>query len=53
MEQYDLATRCFIKARKEREILVGEDTVDTASVYNNLGCCLMMLNRNREALAYF
>jgi tetratricopeptide (TPR) repeat protein len=53
MEEYELSLRCFLKAREIREKFVGEDTVDTATVYNNLGCCFMTLNRNREALAYF
>lgn len=32
---------------------MGEDTVDTATVYNNIGCCFMVVGRNREGLAYF
>ena len=27
--------------------------MDTATVYNNLGCCMFMLERNQEAMAYF
>ena len=27
--------------------------MDTATVYNNLGCCMFMLERNQEAKAYF
>ena len=27
--------------------------LDTATVYNNLGCCMYMLERNKEAEAYF
>jgi hypothetical protein len=27
--------------------------VDTATVYNNLGCCMYMLERNQECKAYF
>ena len=44
MEEYVLALRCFLKARNLRESLIGEDTIDTASVYNNLGCAFMALN---------
>ena len=33
--------------------MLGGDTVDTATVYNNLGCCMFMLERNQEAKAYF
>jgi hypothetical protein len=45
--------RCFLKAREIREERLGGDTVDTASIYNNLGCCMYMLERNQEAKAYF
>jgi hypothetical protein len=42
-----------MKAREIREERLGGDTVDTATVYNNLGCCMYMLERNQECLAYF
>ena len=47
------ALRCFLKAREIREATLGGDTVDTATVYNNLGCCMFMLERSEEAKAYF
>lgn len=47
------ALRCYLKARKIREERLGGDTVDTATVYNNLGCCMYMLERNQECKAYF
>ena len=47
------ALRCFLKARKIREDNLGGDCVDTATVYNNLGCCMFMLERSEEAKAYF
>ena len=47
------ALRCFLKAREIREERLGGDTVDTATVYNNLGCCMYMLERNQEGKAYF
>ena len=47
------ALRCFLKAREIREARLGGDTVDTATVYNNLGCCMYMLERNQESKAYF
>lgn len=40
------ALRCFLMAREIRELRLGGDTVDTATVYNNLGCCMFMLERN-------
>jgi len=42
-----------LKARKIREERLGGDTVDTATVYNNLGCCMYLLERNQECKAYF
>ena len=33
------------KARQIREEILGKDTPDTATVYNNLGCNMMMLGR--------
>jgi tetratricopeptide (TPR) repeat protein len=47
------ALRCYLKAREIREETIGGDTVDTATVYNNLGCCMYMLERNEEGKAYF
>lgn len=34
-----------LKARQIREEILGKDTPDTATVYNNLGCNMIMLNR--------
>ena len=45
--------RCFLKAREIRELRVGEDTVDTATVYNNIGVCMFMIERFKEALIFF
>ena len=47
------ALRCFLLARQIREERLGGDTVDTATVYNNLGSCMYMLERNQESKAYF
>lgn len=47
------ALRCFLKAREIRELRLGGDTVDTATVYNNLGCCMYLLERNQESKAYY
>lgn len=52
-EEYELATRAFLKAREIREPLLGIESVDTATTMNNLGCCFFMLDRNKEALSYF
>lgn len=53
MEEPAWALRLYLQARTIREDTLGGDTVDTATVYNNLGCCMYMLERNQEAKAYF
>ena len=40
------ALRCYLKARQIREDRLGGDTVDTAAVYNNIGACMYILERN-------
>ncbi len=50
--EYEWAVRCFLKVRSIREKTQGGDTVDCATIYNNLGCCMLKLNRFREANAY-
>jgi tetratricopeptide (TPR) repeat protein len=52
-EEYKISLRSFLKAREIREKLLGSEHVDTATCYNNLGCCMFMLERNNEAIAYF
>lgn len=49
MQEYEFAIRCFLKARERRECTIGGDNVETASTYNNLGCCFNILERNKEA----
>jgi len=46
MEEPSFALRLYLKAKIIREETIGGDTVDTATVYNNLGCCMFMLERN-------
>ena len=53
MEEPSQALRLYLRAKAIREDTIGGDTVDTATVYNNLGCCMFMLERNEEAKAYF
>ena len=68
MEEYKLSARCFLKvgvffvkkklffylqAREIRETILGGDTVDTAAVYNNLGCCMFYLKRIKESYSYY
>lgn len=35
-----ISLRCFLMARNIWEEWLGEDTVDTATSYNNLGVCM-------------
>jgi len=46
MEEPSYALRLYMRAKEIREATLGGDTVDTATVYNNLGCCMFMLERN-------
>lgn len=50
---FEVAARAMSKGRWIRERTVGGDTVETATSYNNLACCLAALDRPREALAFF
>jgi len=50
-KSYDIAARSMARARRIRERTIGEDTVETATSYNNLACCLTALNRPLEAAA--
>jgi len=49
---YKWALRCFLKARDLREITLGEDSIDTATVYNNIACCLHQLERINESFSF-
>ncbi len=52
-EEFEMAMRAFLRAREIREKLYWVEHVDTACCYNNLGCCMYMLERNQESVAYF
>ena len=51
--QFKLATRSYLMAKKIRERCIGGDTIETATVYNNLGVCMYNLKRYQEAFAFF
>jgi hypothetical protein len=53
LEQPELSGRCYLKAKELRERTIGGDTVDSATVYNNLGVCMHDLGRLQESFAYF
>lgn len=50
---YRLALRSYLMAKKIRERCIGGDTIETATVYNNLGVCMFFLSRYQESFAYF
>lgn len=43
----------MLKARSIIETSIGSDNPETATVFNNLGCCMMKLDRLLEAQTYF
>lgn len=49
---FDVAARATWRGRWIRESTLGGDTVETATSYNNLACCLFALDRPQEALAH-
>lgn len=49
MEEYEYALRNYLLALEYRETAIGSDTADVASILNNIGCCMQMLERNLEA----
>eukprot|EP00434_Breviolum_minutum_P045010 symbB.v1.2.040269.t1/scaffold7113.1/size13259/2 len=49
---FEAAARLYMRARSIREKALGGDTIDTATAYNNLACCLAALDRPVEAAAY-
>ncbi len=53
MEEYEYAFRCFEKAKSVFGLSLEVESIDNAVLQNNVGCCLMMLNRNQEAIKYF
>lgn len=49
---FEIAARLHMRARSIRERILGGDTIDTATSYNNLACCFSALDRPLEALAF-
>lgn len=49
---FEAAARLYMRARSIREKALGGDTIDTATAYNNLACCLAALDRPVEAVAF-
>ena len=53
MKEYEWALRAFEKAKIIREENIGGDTIDTATVYNNLGVVAFCLESYLPANGYF
>merc|ERR1719409_1056922 len=53
LEQYRVALNLFEKALSIREETLGDLHMDTALLFNNMGCCYDMLNRVTEAVESF
>ena len=52
MKEYEWALRCYSKAQMIREETIGGDTIDTATIYNNLGVAAFCLESYLPANGY-
>ena len=53
LREYEWAFRCFSKSKNVRENAIGGDSVDTATIYNNLGVCCYYMQSFYPAYGYF
>ena len=53
MKEYEWALRCYTKAKMIREETIGGDTIDNATIYNNLGVASFCLESYLPANGYF
>ena len=53
MKEYEWALRCYSKAKMITEETIGGDTIDTATIYNNLGVAAFCLESYLPANGYF
>jgi hypothetical protein len=53
IREYDWALRCYSKAKEIREYTNGGDSLDCATVYNNMGVCCYMMENFWAANGYF
>ena len=53
MQEFEWALRCYEKAIEVREEIIGGDTIDTATIYNNLGVVSYCLESYLPANGYF
>jgi|TARA_B110000285_G_C14877371_1_gene492163 hypothetical protein len=53
LDEPEWSLRFYLAARLIREKTIGGDTVDSGTIYNNLGCCMFRMERNAESKAFF
>ena len=53
LQEYNWALRSFLKAKQIREETIGGETLDTASVYNNLGVVAYCMGSYLPAKGFF
>jgi len=53
LREYEWSFRCFWKAKLIREYTIGGDTIDTATIYNNLGVCAFYLQIYYVSYGFF
>jgi len=53
LREYEWALRCYLKAKVIRENTIGGDTIDSSTVYNNLGVCCFYMQCYYPAKGYF
>ena len=53
IKEFQWALRAYLKARKIREETIGGDTIDSATIYNNLGVVAFCLESYLPANGYF
>ena len=53
MQEFEWALRAYEKAKTIREETIGGDTIDTATIYNNLGVVAFCLESYLPAYGYF
>jgi hypothetical protein len=53
IREYEWSFRCYFKAKELREYCIGGDSIDTATIYNNLGVCCYMMQNYYASTGYF
>ena len=53
IQEFEWSLRAYIKAKEIREYTIGGDTIDTATIYNNLGVISYCMESYMPANGYF